>query len=84
MRINASQVIEELFPFNVEEDRNAGEDGSLGSDADTFGLSVDTGVNLESETPKAVKDGWNSYRIVSMMELNFGKMFLAAVDQGVG
>ena len=77
-------MTDELFPFNAEEDGNVGKDSSLGGDEGTFGLSVETGVRLELEMPKAVKDGWNSDRPVLMMEVNFGRICLAAVDQGIG
>ena len=74
-RINAPQVIEESFPINAE-GGNVSEYGRVWE----FGFSVETGVHLELETPKAVKDSWNSDRLLSIMEVNLGEMCLAALD----
>ena len=73
--ISVPQVSEESFSF----DASSGYGGGEG----TLGLSVDTGAGkVAVETPKAVVDGWNSDRNVSMVDVDLSGLCLAVVDRG--
>ena len=75
------RVVEETFSFNSEDEDDVGEGQNLGSNEGTFGgLSVETGVPVASETPKAVTDCWNANKKVSMIVVNVEEMCLASID----